>query len=60
MSLDVLLGGVIGLAAAAMSFHEVDVRNPPLWDGCCCVIVVINHVCMGLSVHSQQIKRCNE
>ena len=43
VSRGVLLGGVLGFAAAAaaMSFHEVDVRNPLLWDGGCCVIVVI-------------------
>ena len=66
VSRGVLLGGVLGFAAAAMSFHEVDVRNPLLWDGGCCVIVVINHVRRVIYVFgyrwtlNKQIEQCND
>jgi len=65
VSRGVLLGGVLGFAAA-MSFHEVDVRNPLLWDGGCCVIVVINHVRRVIYVFgyrwtlNKQIEQCND
>jgi len=66
VSRGVLLGGELGFAAAAMSFHEVDVRNPLLWDGGCCVIVVINHVRRVIYVFgyrwtlNKQIEQCND